>query len=125
MLNVRLIMAMHRRRTKSETTPATRKEWIIYDEALTSSKTTEEFRSKIKPRLPDLGLDAILKIGFDAAFSKETMISALIIRKAISEVSHGTRIAGSRRLPMSLKVKWSMGTVWGIRASYPHATHSG
>jgi glyoxylase-like metal-dependent hydrolase (beta-lactamase superfamily II) len=40
-----------------------------YDEALLSSKTAEEFRSKIKGRFPKLGLEIILQMASDAAFA--------------------------------------------------------
>jgi glyoxylase-like metal-dependent hydrolase (beta-lactamase superfamily II) len=42
-----------------------------YDEALASSETAEEFRSKIKGRFPDLGLEVILQMASEAAFSKD------------------------------------------------------
>ena len=42
-----------------------------YDEALVSSGTAEEFRSKIKDRFPDLGLEVILQMASDAAFAKD------------------------------------------------------
>jgi glyoxylase-like metal-dependent hydrolase (beta-lactamase superfamily II) len=42
-----------------------------YDQALASSKTAEEFRSKINSKFPQLSLDIILKLASDAAFSKE------------------------------------------------------
>jgi glyoxylase-like metal-dependent hydrolase (beta-lactamase superfamily II) len=48
------------------------KEYLVYfDEALASSKNAEELMSKIRKKYPDLGLDIILKIGADAAFSKK------------------------------------------------------
>lgn len=43
-----------------------------YDKALESSRTAEEFRSKVKKRFPDLGLEVILKLASDAAFSSES-----------------------------------------------------
>ncbi|MDZ7362009.1 MAG: MBL fold metallo-hydrolase [candidate division KSB1 bacterium] len=44
---------------------------IYYDEALTSSKSSEEFQSKVKSKFPGLGLDLILKLASDAAFSNQ------------------------------------------------------
>ncbi len=42
-----------------------------YDEALAASKSSEEFQSKVKGKFPDLGLDIILKLASDAAFSNQ------------------------------------------------------
>ena len=42
-----------------------------YDEALASCKTAEEFRSRIKERFPDLGLEVILQMAADAVFAKD------------------------------------------------------
>ena len=42
-----------------------------YDEALSSSRTAEEFRSKIEGKFPDLGLEVILQMDSDAEFAKD------------------------------------------------------
>ena len=42
-----------------------------YDEALSSSKNSEEFQSKIKTRFPNLILDIILKLAADASFPEK------------------------------------------------------
>lgn len=49
----------------------TRDYLAYYDEALTFCKTAEEFRSRIKNRFPDLGLEVILQMAVDAAFAKD------------------------------------------------------
>jgi len=42
-----------------------------YDEALASSRTAAEFRSKVKGKFPGLGLEGILQMASDAAFAKD------------------------------------------------------
>jgi glyoxylase-like metal-dependent hydrolase (beta-lactamase superfamily II) len=42
-----------------------------YDEVLASSRTADEFRSKIKGKFPDLGLEVILQMASDAAFAND------------------------------------------------------
>jgi glyoxylase-like metal-dependent hydrolase (beta-lactamase superfamily II) len=49
----------------------TKRYLVYYDEALPSSKSAEEFRSKINAKFPGLSLDIILKLASDAAFAKK------------------------------------------------------
>jgi hypothetical protein len=42
-----------------------------YDGLLASSAGVEEFRTKVKKAFPGLGLEVILNLAADAAFSKE------------------------------------------------------
>jgi glyoxylase-like metal-dependent hydrolase (beta-lactamase superfamily II) len=49
----------------------TKKYLTYYDSVLPSSKSSEEFQSKIKAKFPGLMLDIILKLAADAAFAKK------------------------------------------------------
>jgi glyoxylase-like metal-dependent hydrolase (beta-lactamase superfamily II) len=49
----------------------TKKYLAFYDSVLSSSKSSEEFQSKIKAKFPGLMLDIILKLAADAAFTRK------------------------------------------------------
>ncbi|HTQ03428.1 MAG TPA: MBL fold metallo-hydrolase [Polyangiaceae bacterium] len=72
-MNPIVVVPGHQKPERSETPENlgfTKNYLIAFDEALVSSKKPSELEAKMKAKYPDVALDAILKIGAEAAFKK-------------------------------------------------------